>query len=199
MDDVSDAPDHPSWNFSYAYMSDSTHNATYARYTFAAGQHDEVCKGVIGAPSLGRPCTVIHTTNANWMYLSWPQDNFCCKCTQKIGAVRSDWLRDGGATYSGRTSKDADNKAFGPDSAAATADGWLKMGASDNHYYCTPDAAQRPVRYMEHKNGKLKQWDFLGSTFNDTSSAWAKSGPPAALFAPPPSCEKRCVSFACSL
>ena len=39
-------------------------------------------------------------------------------------------------------------------------DEWLKQGASDNHYYATTDATQAPVRYMEHKNGKLKQWDF---------------------------------------
>lgn len=37
---------------------------------------------------------------------------------------------------------------------------WLKYGASDNHYYSTVDKDQLPIRYMEHKNEKLKQWDF---------------------------------------
>ena len=42
-------------------------------------------------------------------------------------------VQDGGASYQGS-------------SEAAKVDEWLKQGASDNHYYCTSDAAQKPVR-----------------------------------------------------
>ena len=101
----------------------------------------------------------------------------CCKCTQHIGAVRSDWLQDGGASYAGPTS--VGNTAV---------DEFVKQGASDNHYYATRDAAQKPVRYMEHKNGKLKQWDF---------SDWQPVAPPRSVFVPPPGCDTLCSAAIC--
>lgn len=154
----------------------------------------QVCKGILGAPKLGTAaCVAIHTTNDNWLYVSFPSADFCCKCTQNIGAVRSDWLIDGGANYTGRVAQDANGAPFG--SRVQQADGWLKMGASDNHYYATVDEQQRPVRYMEHKNSKLKQWDFVLDTFSCQN--WTV--PPAALFAPPANCERRCWSAMCSL
>ena len=93
--------------------------------------------------------------------------------------MRSDWLQNGGASYAG------------PTSVGDTAvDEFVKQGASDNHYYATRDAAQQPVRYMEHKNGKLKQWDFHLDTY--------KVGDPGqGHFAPPAGCNKRCLASFC--
>mmetsp|Transcript_1462 Transcript_1462/g.3968 ORF Transcript_1462/g.3968 Transcript_1462/m.3968 type:complete len:237 (-) Transcript_1462:58-768(-) len=190
MTNPSDAPEHPEWDFNYSYVSNAASNATFSRYEFEAGQHDEVCKGITGSPGLGSPCTVVHASDS-WLYIAYPDADFCCKCTQVIGAVRSDWLRDGGATYVGRVTKDVDGNPFLVDEA----DGWLKYGASDNYYYATPDAAQQPVRYMEHKNGVLKEWTFFLDTWVEQPS-WLEDVPD--LLAPPPNCQTRCVSDVCS-
>jgi len=193
MTDIADAPTSPHWRFSYSYMTDNANNATYSRYEHESHALDEVCRGILGAPRLGTAaCVAVHSTNDNWLYISFPSAGFCCKCTRNVGAVRSDWLIDGGAKYTGRVAKDSNGAPFG--SGIQQADGWLKMGASDNHYYATADEQERPVRYMEHKNGKLKQWDFVLDTFSCQN--WTT--PPAALFAPPSNCERRCVSAMCS-
>ena len=86
--------------------------------------------------------------------------------------IRPDWLARSNATYIGRTKigeRDADE--------------WLAYGASDNHYYASADDAREPIRYMEHKNGKLKQWDFL---------AWEGRPSPKETFDPPPHCDASC-------
>ena len=169
---------------------------TRRRYDFEEGQHDEVCGGILGATSfVGEPCSVIHSTNDNWLYIQYPTEDFCCKCSQNIGAVRSDWLTDS-ANYTGRVTVDDNGAEFG--SGVAIADGWLKYGASDNHYYV--DAAndmQRPVRYMEHKNDALKQWDFILATYESRENEWFSGAPPD-LFAPPADCDSNCRSTMCS-
>lgn len=79
MTDISDAPEHPIWMFDYYYFADTIKNATYSRYDMAEGQHDEVCKGIKDAPKeIGAACSVIHSANDNWLYIDFPNDNFCC-------------------------------------------------------------------------------------------------------------------------
>ena len=41
---------------------------------------------------------------------------------------------------------------------------------------------------MEHKNGKLKQWDF---------SDWQPVAPPRSVFEPPPGCDALCSAALC--
>lgn len=136
-----------------------------------------MCAGVKGQP-LGQPCTVINALNGH-SYLSWPDSGACCLCAD-TWTIRADWLQDGGTTYTGRSTQ------FGQ-----TADGWLKYGASANHYYATADGLQAPIAYREAKNGKLKQWQFL---------SWAPGVQPDSLFAPPSGAcaDTPCGSFACS-
>jgi hypothetical protein len=91
-----------------------------------------------------------------------------------------------------------DNGAQFGGGAVALADGWLKYGASNNHYYVdASDAEQRSTRYMEHKNDMLKQWDFVPETWHSREEEWEGSPPPE-LFAPPADCDDRCVSLMCS-
>ena len=80
-------------------------------------------------------------------------------------------------TYQGRTSV-----------GGQEADEWLAYGASDNHYYASVDSSRKPFRYMEHKNGKLKQWDF---------SDWQPVAPPRSVFVPPPGCDALCSAALC--
>ena len=166
-----------SWNFNYSYSS-SSQQFNVSRYDHAAGQRDEVCNGI--KKDATEPCTTTHATDG-WMYVSFPQSSSCCKCTQKIGPVRSDWLQDGGASYVGRVNV-----------SGVVTNEFLKSGASDNHYYSTP-SSDLPVRYMEHKNGMIKQWDF------DMSSYKKETSIDMDLFAPPKNCEKRCFVPICLL
>ena len=171
MTDPSDAPLHPTWDFEYYY----DWNKKASRYEHAAGQHDEVCSG--SGPA-GDACTVLNSADGN-MYLLYPRVKTCCVCHCSFCpfTVRSDWLQDGGTSYQGRSTV-----------SGVEADEWLKQGASDNHYYATTDATQAPVRYMEHKNGKLKQWDF---------KTYSPKAPAASLFDTPADCTDKCKSSVC--
>ena len=142
--DVSDAPEHPNWFFNYSY----DWSLKASRYDHGDGQHDEVCK--FGGLPLGPRCTVINSADGH-MYLLAPADS-CCVCKSKWApfTILPDWLQRSNASYLGASVVDG-----------VSAGGWLAYGASDNHYWATADAAQSPVRFMEHKNNKLKQWDFL--------------------------------------
>jgi hypothetical protein len=89
-------------------------------------------------------------------------------------AIRSDWLQNGGTTYTGVTQY-----------LGKQAQSWLKYGAYANHYYNTPDATQAPIAFMEHKGPLLKQWNFV---------QWVPGAQPSSLFQPPPagSCAATC-------
>eukprot|EP01065_Artemidia_motanka_P026075 TRINITY_DN3099_c0_g1_i5.p1 TRINITY_DN3099_c0_g1~~TRINITY_DN3099_c0_g1_i5.p1 ORF type:complete len:486 (+),score=171.41 TRINITY_DN3099_c0_g1_i5:62-1519(+) len=166
MTDVSDSPDHPSWRFNYFYNSD----LRASRYEHLGQQHDEVC----GKSRSGKPCTVIYGSNPHQYYLV--NDDGCCigPSYQNQGTVKTDWLATD-TTFVGNSTVRGYNVSE-----------WLKYGASDNHYYATADDRRLPVRYMEHKNGKLKQWDFDLSTY--------KAEPqPASLFAQPDGCTRKCL------
>ena len=95
------------------------------------------------------------------MYVKWiPVDgsgDMCCKCTDTIGAVKRDWMANGGGTYRGRVTSDVNGMNFDNEGVYA-ADAFLKGGASDNWYYVTSENQhlQKPVRFTEHWNGKLK-------------------------------------------
>eukprot|EP01061_Rhynchopus_euleeides_P045883 TRINITY_DN846_c0_g1_i11.p2 TRINITY_DN846_c0_g1~~TRINITY_DN846_c0_g1_i11.p2 ORF type:complete len:397 (+),score=156.38 TRINITY_DN846_c0_g1_i11:54-1193(+) len=150
MTDISDSPDHPRWQFDYYY------NATQgvSVYDHLAGQDDEVCRVSV---KQGEPCRILFANNGNCYIKS---EKKCCHyAALKWGAVRSEWLFTE-SSYSGATNV-----------SGYAVDEWFKQGASDNHYYATANAAQLPVRYMEHKNGKLKQWDFDLSTYKTETLA----------------------------
>ena len=126
----------------------------------------------------GDPCTVLNANDGR-LYLSFPATGYCCNCSAAF-TVRSDWLQDGGTTYVGQTLVGNINT-----------NEWLKQGASDNHYYSSLGASEQPVRYMEHKNGKLKQWDFQEWTKKQPGGAWTS------IFDPPNGCSSVCESTVC--
>jgi len=169
MTDISDSPSHPNWRFKYFYDA----GLKADRYEHAEGQWDEVC----GSSRRQHPCTVINSGDTK-KYMEF--GGKCCAQSSGLFpgtgavAVRSDWLQNGGASYVGPTTV-----------RGIAVNEWLKQGASDNHYYATADAKQLPVRYMEHKNGKLKQWDFDLATY--TAGAQQTS-----LFSKPAGCTARC-------
>ena len=162
-----------SWNFTYYYSSSGAHN--YSRYDHVKGQEDEVCHAILSSTD---PCTTIFS-NSMAFIMTGPSQT-CCSCSLVggTGAVRSDWLK--GAAYQGPTTVNG-----------YQTNEWLKQGASDNHYYATADSKMAPVRFMEHKNGMLKQWDF------DTAE-WAPGPQNVSIFTPPSSCP-RCRSGMCGL
>ena len=93
-----------------------------------------------------------------------------------------DWLQTGGTKYVGNTSV-----------RKYAVEEWLKFGASDNHFYCslaTETEKARPVRYMEHKHGVLKQWDFDLSGFQS-------GAPKQEIFDPPQGCNTICENPRC--
>jgi hypothetical protein len=142
MTNPSDSPAAPFWTFEYYY--DTSGAWTVSRYEFDKTQHDEVCRQVKGKSG---KCTVIHAYD-KYIYIEFPDEKYCCKCGQDPGAVRTDWL-DEGSTYKGQSTVNGE-----------LVDEWLKQGASDNHYYASADAKQLPVRYMEHKNGKVREYEY---------------------------------------
>ena len=172
MTDVSDAPQHPSWRFLYFYDWE----LRASRYEHAQGNRDEVCAGVSGQQA-GDACTVLNSADGT-LYLLFPSSSRCCRCRPAL-TIRSDWLQDGGTKYTGATTV-----------RGVDVDSWLKYGASDNHYYSARDSTQRMVRYMEHKNGKLKQWDII---------SFSAQRPASALFYPPQGCTKQCPSKVCQV
>ena len=176
-------------------MADLDSNATYSRYDMDIGQHDIWCKGIEGAPELGERCTILHSID-NWMVISYPDYEFCCKCTQNIGAVRYDWLRNSLSKYEGTVKSDVNGEPF--PTGVDEADTWFEQGMSDNHYYVTTDKAQTPVRYLEHKNDKLKQWDFIAETYNIRDD-WTASDELPSIFALPDNCSDRCKAWFCRI
>ena len=124
----------------------------------------------------GDPCTVLNALDGK-LYLLGPSS--CCRCDAPWApfTIVPDWLARSNATYEGSTSV-----------GGQEADEWLAYGASDNHYYASVDSSRRPLRYMEHKNGKRKQWDF---------SEWQPVAPPRSVFEPPPGCDALCSAALC--
>ena len=171
------------WLLNYYYDADV--NASLWQHL--EGQRDWVCSR--GSPNLtaaGVPCDALHATDG-WLYIRFPQRGRCCRCTDdpSLGFVKSDWLRQPETRYMGTELVDG-----------VQADHWLldaNFTSSDNHYYSTPDAAARPVRFMEHEDGtSLKMWDF-------ELAAYVPGGEfPVELLAPPAAgtCDEACEVLA---
>mmetsp|Transcript_9371 Transcript_9371/g.25460 ORF Transcript_9371/g.25460 Transcript_9371/m.25460 type:complete len:218 (-) Transcript_9371:511-1164(-) len=150
------------WVFNYYHIS----SLKAERYEHPAPQYDEMCAL---APSpygddSSKACTVVFATDG-WSYLQFPQDNFCCKCENSFGAVRGDWLQDGGADYQGTATINGVESQH-----------WTKQGQYLNHYYSSIDGAQ-PVRFNElwGPEHALKEWDFMLDTFKSGSNAFDES------------------------
>eukprot|EP01065_Artemidia_motanka_P026076 TRINITY_DN3099_c0_g1_i6.p2 TRINITY_DN3099_c0_g1~~TRINITY_DN3099_c0_g1_i6.p2 ORF type:complete len:392 (+),score=147.75 TRINITY_DN3099_c0_g1_i6:78-1178(+) len=162
---MTDVPN-PSWRFRYYYNSD----LRASRYEHLGDQHDSTC----GKSRAGKPCTVIYGYNPHRAYIQ--NEDGCCigLSFEHAGAVRTDWLATG-TSFVGNSTVRGYNVSE-----------WLKYGHADNHYYATADDRHLPVRFMEHWNGNLKQWDFDLSTY--------KAEPQnASLFAQPDGCTRHCL------
>jgi len=170
--DVADAPEHPVWNFSYHY----DWNLKAERYDHHQGQHIDACKVV---EIVDDPCTVLSASDGQ-LYISSPSS--CCRCVADWAPLTMlpDWISRNNGTYIGRSTQEG-----------VEADGWLVYGKSDNHYYTTADAAQKMLKFSEHKNGELKQWDIL---------EYSGDTPPADKFKPPSNCGTLCPykSYGCN-
>lgn len=185
MTNPSDAPLHPRWSFKYFFDGEGKQE----RYDHGLGHRDEVCAmSSVSNKYAGEPCTVLysHPLKATFIYL--PRlanegiNGSCCVCYFKIlGPLRMDWLQTGGTKYAGTKTV-----------RGYEVEEWIKWGASDNHFYCTTQQpkASRPVRYMEHKHGVLKQWDFDLDSFQP-------GAPDQHIFAPPKDCDAVCEDPKC--
>lgn len=130
------------WNFTYYY----NWNFKAERYEHRAPQVDEMC--LLAEPPFGvnDSCVVTFATDG-WSYIEYPAHNWCCKCENQLGAIRSDWLQLN-STYVGTEIMNGTSVTH-----------WTKMGQYLNHYYSTVDRAL-PIKYYELKKGNPKQWDF---------------------------------------
>lgn len=120
-----------SWNFTYYY----DWSLKAERYEHQAPQQDEMC--LLPDTSFqkgGIPCVITFASDG-WSYISFPSQNFCCKCSNSFGSVRYDWLQ-ANSTYQGIETIDGRSVTH-----------WTKMGNYLNHYYSTVDK-QLPVRYF---------------------------------------------------
>ena len=108
-DDYVQVPPAPYWGSSQIWSMDITANITQQVYNFTyyydwtkkletfamqagPGQVQEMCRASGYANWQGKQCNVIHAADA-WWYIQFPTENFCCKCTNKFGMVRYDWLQ----------------------------------------------------------------------------------------------------------
>jgi len=135
------------WNFTYYYNS----NLKVERYEHEGPQTDEACYLAEGRFNKNNSCAITFATDG-WMYIEYPKDNFCCKCTNSFGYIKPDWLQEN-STYNGTTTING-----------VTVDHWTKPGQYLNHYYDTVDK-NLPVRFFEIKNGNPKSWDFDLKTY----------------------------------
>lgn len=135
------------WKLHYYY--DAERNAS--RWVHHPPQYDEMCQGLPYGSEY--QCNVIFATDG-WSYIQFPERNWTCKCEDKFGAVDLYWLR--GGSYEGVNPTPIDGREV---------QHWTKQGNMLNHYYCTDDKKQLPVRYHEIWGGKPKQWDFLLDTY----------------------------------
>tara|TARA_B110001452_G_scaffold241967_1_gene224468 strand:+ start:1600 stop:2286 length:687 start_codon:yes stop_codon:yes gene_type:complete len=169
----------PAYDFVYEYNSP----ANVSRYELSSGQHDEMCEGQFIGVASYQPCNITHATDG-WSYVEI--DGGCCQCS-RLGIVKSDWLEHGAnpPVYLGRRVINGVN-----------ASGWQEAGisASDNTYFAaaglsaTPDA---PVQFYEHKQVKLKTWDFDLRTY-ERSPTFAPG-----RFDPPAGCNTKCRGSIC--
>jgi hypothetical protein len=81
------------WNVTYYYNA----NVKAESYVHHAPQADEMC--LLANPPFGINSSCIATfATDGWSYIEYPEHNWCCKCGNTFGAVRSDWLADN-STY----------------------------------------------------------------------------------------------------
>ena len=118
------------------------------RYDYDANQNAQMCRASGHEDWQKVKCNVIYSSN-KWIYVNFPDANYCCKCTNTFGGVRYDWLQ-------------ADSKYLGRDDNVngTTADHWVKygnpaIGAMPNNYWATV-GDQKPVRFFENSTTVYK-------------------------------------------
>jgi hypothetical protein len=163
--DPADAPDHPTWDFSYYY----DWNLKAERYDHDEGQHIDVCR-VVGI--VNEACTVLSAVDGQ-LYVS-SETKGCCHCVAPWAPLTMlpDWLARNNATYLGRSTENDQE-----------ADGWVAYGSAANRYWASIDEEQRFVKFSDDKFGSVKQWD-IRTYHADT--------PSATLFDKPEACDARC-------
>ena len=164
------------WKFDYYYDA-LRFNITGSRYNNYPPQYDEMCVDS-SLPNSSYECDVIYAVDG-WTYLLFPSADFCCKCENSFGSTKFDWLKEN-SNFQGIEMLNG-----------ISVEHWTKQGQFLNHYYC--DAKDRkPVRFNElwGPNQVLKQWDFIGETYN--INEFDRS-----LIETPENCEKFCMSDVC--
>lgn len=163
--DPADAPEHPTWDFSYYY----DWYLKAERYDHEEGQHIDVCR-VVGI--VGEACTVLSAADGQ-LYVS-SESKGCCHCVADWAPLTMlpDWLGRNNATYMGRSMQDGQE-----------ADGWIAYGSAANKYWASIDSEQRFIKFSDDKKGSTKQWDIR---------TYSSDTPPSNLFNAPDNCQARC-------
>ena len=78
------------WTFMYYY--DWSNKGE--RDEHDGNQNNQVCHLPESVPfnQTHTPCIVTFARDG-WLYIEYPAQNYCCKCTNSFGAVRYDWLQ----------------------------------------------------------------------------------------------------------
>lgn len=160
------------WQFDYYYNAKLP--ITGSRYSHYPPHDDEMCRA-LGHNLDEDQCDVVFASDG-WSYISFPASGDCCKCENKFGSTRYDWLQSD-AHFAGRRT------VFGVDSY-----GWTKRGNSLNWYWASVDGSL-PVSYNESWMGVPKTWHFDLSTYNTTAFD-------EAIVGPPPNCQTLCPASA---
>lgn len=100
----------------------------------------ESCDSFCDAPTkfLTHNCSLTFSKDT-WFYISYPSDNWCCKCAQ-IGIVEPNWLKVD-STYKGQLTING-----------RACNWWTKKGYELNNY-CSEVGTDLPVRYWESVKG----------------------------------------------
>jgi len=175
MENPADDPTRPLWIFNYTYDA-----AGADLYNHGAGNGDETCKWADVTP--GEACSVLSALDKK-TYV-WSETSPCCELHISLFNVRpfirSDWLARDHATYNGTAVV-----------SGVQCDVWVAKGAYTNHYACTNDGNDRPVRFWEHKGDKLKAWNFTAyERFTDEHPLPADALKPPAQCDGAPRCKK---------
>ncbi len=128
---------------------------------------------------------MIYATDG-WNYVQLPKENFCCKCTDKWGMLRYDWLQD--AQFLGYDSING-----------VRVQHWGKQGDPRNAYginnYYATDPDQLLLKFFESRNNNTGKYFFKELDYDLTT--YRKGTPDPSIFSPPSNCETRCPGLPC--
>ena len=82
----------------FSFMYYYNWNLKAERYEYGPDAVEQMCKASGYPYYQNKRCNVIYANDHN-IYVQFPDDAYCCLCTDKFGAVRYDWLQ--GASFIG--------------------------------------------------------------------------------------------------